>query len=245
MLSTTEKILFVLLAVGCLSYGAQRFYAVYRAIKRGKPDTRFDHLLERIQNALWIVLTQQSVFKKRPIVSLLHALVFYGFVLYFLVNLVDFLEGFFAINARGGVWNPFNLAADLLTTAVLIGIVGLVLRRWLVKPKDFVFPTNVPLLPEVRAGIARDSSVVAGFILFHVGSRLLFKGTQLAQQGTDLYQPVGSFFASAFSAVAPGGLEAANHFFWWGALGSILLFIPYFPRSKHIHILLAPVNLAL
>ena len=245
MLSTTEKILFVLLAVGCLSYGAQRFYAVYRAIKRGKSDARFDHLLERIQNALWIVLTQQSVFKKRPIVSLLHALVFYGFVLYFLVNLVDFLEGFFAINARGGVWNPFNLAADLLTTAVLIGIVGLVLRRWLVKPKDFVFPTNVPLLPEVRAGIARDSSVVAGFILFHVGSRLLFKGTQLAQQGTDLYQPVGSFFASAFSAVAPGGLEAANHFFWWGALGSILLFIPYFPRSKHIHIFLAPVNLAL
>jgi Fe-S oxidoreductase len=36
-----------------------------------------------------------------------------------------------------------------------------------------------------------------------------------------------------------------NHFFWWGALGSILLFIPYFPRSKHIHLFLAPVNLAL
>ncbi len=36
-----------------------------------------------------------------------------------------------------------------------------------------------------------------------------------------------------------------NHFFWWGALGSILLFIPYFPRSKHIHIFLAPINLAL
>ena len=36
-----------------------------------------------------------------------------------------------------------------------------------------------------------------------------------------------------------------NHFFWWGALGSILLFIPYFPRSKHIHLFLAPVKLAL
>ena len=130
MLSTTEKILFVLLAVGCLSYGAQRFYAVYRAIKRGKPDPRFDHLFKRIWDALWIVLTQESVFKKRPIVSFLHALVFYGFVLYFLVNLVDVLEGFFAFDARGGAWNPFNLAADLLTTAVLIGIIGLVLRRY-------------------------------------------------------------------------------------------------------------------
>ena len=145
MLSTTEKIVFVLLAVACLSYGAQRFYAVYRAITRGKPDARFDHPFERIQNALWIVLTQQSVFKTRPVVSLLHALVFYGFVFYFLVNLVDGFEGFFGIDARGGAWNPFNLAADFLTTAVLIGIIGLMLRRWFVKPKDFVFPANVPL----------------------------------------------------------------------------------------------------
>ncbi|HWX78107.1 MAG TPA: (Fe-S)-binding protein, partial [Candidatus Acidoferrales bacterium] len=34
-------------------------------------------------------------------------------------------------------------------------------------------------------------------------------------------------------------------FFWWGALGSILIFIPYFPRSKHIHLFMAPINLAL
>ena len=244
MLSTIEKILFVLLAAACLFYGGQRFYTVYRGIKRGKPDPRFDHLLRRIQRALWIVLMQRSVFKKRPIVSLLHAFVFYGFVFYFLVNLVDLLEGFFAFDARGGAWNPFNLAGDLLTTAVLIGIVGLVLRRWFVKPRDFAFPSNVPLLPEVRGGIARDSLIVAGFIMFHVGSRLLFKATQLALQGTDSYQPAGSFFASAFDGLAPSGLEIANHFFWWGALGSILLFIPYFPRSKHIHIFLAPINLA-
>ncbi|HUR70468.1 MAG TPA: (Fe-S)-binding protein, partial [Candidatus Limnocylindrales bacterium] len=48
-----------------------------------------------------------------------------------------------------------------------------------------------------------------------------------------------------FAGVAPGALEFFNHFFWWGALGSILLLIPYFPRSKHIHIFLAPINLAL
>ena len=45
--------------------------------------------------------------------------------------------------------------------------------------------------------------------------------------------------------MGPQGLDLLNHFFWWGALGSILVFIPYFPRSKHIHLFLAPVNLAL
>ena len=245
MLTTIEKILFILLALGSLYYGGSKFYLVYRAIARGKPDERFDDLAGRIQRAIWIVLTQQSVFKKRPMVSLLHAFVFYGFVFYFLVNLVDVLEGFFAIHARGGAWNLFNLAADIFTASVLIGITGLILRRLFVQPKDFEFPANVPVQPEVRKGIFRDSTLVAGFIIFHVGCRLLFRATHLALEGWDSYQPVSSAFSAAFAGLAPGGQELLNHFFWWGALGSILLFIPYFPRSKHIHIFLAPVKLAL
>ena len=245
MLTLVEKIGFILLALGSLYYGGTKFHAVYRAIMRGKPDVRFDNLAGRIQRAIWIVLTQQSVFKARPIISFLHALIFYGFVFYFLVNLVDVLEGFFGIHARGEPWNLFNLMADLLTASVLIGIAGMVLRRLIVRPKDFEFPANVPVQPEVRAGIFRDSSIVAGFIIFHVGCRLLFKATQLALGGADLFQPVGSVFAAMFIGVEPRALAFMNHFFWWGALGSILLFIPYFPRSKHIHLFLAPINLAL
>ncbi|TMA88497.1 MAG: (Fe-S)-binding protein [Deltaproteobacteria bacterium] len=245
MLTTVEKILFVLLALGSLYYGGKKFYDVYRAIARGKPDARFDNLSQRIRRAIWIVLTQQSVIKKRPIVSFLHALIFYGFVFYFLVNLVDVLEGFLGVRASGGAWSLFNLAADLLTAGVLTGIIGMVLRRWFVRPKDFDFPANVPVQPEVRAGIFRDSSVVAGFIIFHVGCRLFFKASQLAPEGGDAFQPVGSFLAAWFIGTDHGTLAILNHFFWWGALGSILLFIPYFPRSKHIHIFLAPIKLAL
>src|SRR5688572_19307851 len=185
MLTLVEKIAFILFSVGSFYYGGTKFYAVYRAIRRGKPDARFGNLAERIQRAIWIVLTHQSVFKARPVVSFLHALIFYGFVFYFLVNLVDVLEGFFGIHARGGGWNLFNLLADLLTASVLVGIVGMIVRRRFVRPRDFDFPANVPVQPEVRGGIFRDSSIVAGFIIFHVGCRLLFKATQVAQQGAD------------------------------------------------------------
>ena len=245
MLTTVEKILFIALALASLYYGGKRFYDVYRTIARGKPDARFDNLSQRILRALWIVLTQQSVFKKRPVVSFLHALVFYGFVFYFLVNIVDAIEGFVSFQARGGLWGPFNLLADILTAGVLIGMIGLIVRRRFVRPKDFAFPPNVPLQPEARTGILRDSTIVAGFILFHVGSRLMFKATQLSHDGSDMYHPVSSFFAGIFAEMSPGFVEALNHFFWWGALGSILIFIPYFPRSKHIHLFLAPIKLAL
>lgn len=245
MLTLIEKISFLLLAVFSLSYAGIGFYRVYKAIVRGRPDSRFDHLLQRFSRALWIVFSQQSVFKKRPVISVLHALVFYGFVYYFLVNVVDVLEGFFSFHARAGFWNPFNLLADLLTAGVLVGIIGLVIRRLIVRPADFLFAPNVPVQEQVRAGIFRDSAIVAGFIIFHVGSRLLFKATQLAQEGSDPFHPVSSVFAGMFSGMSPGVVEGLNHVFWWGALGSILVFIPYFPRSKHIHIFMAPVNLAL
>ncbi|HEY2990991.1 MAG TPA: (Fe-S)-binding protein [Candidatus Binatia bacterium] len=245
MLTVAEKILFLLLAFGALYFGGTGFYQVYKAIRRGKPEDRFDHLPRRVFDTLWKVLTQQTVFKKRPLVSLLHALVFYGFVYYFLVNVVDTLEGFFSFRARGAAWNPFNLAADLLTASVLIGIVGLAARRFLVRPRDFDFASNVPLHEEVRGGIRRDSGIVAGFIFIHVGSRLLSKSAQLAQEGGDAFQPVGSALAGLFAGLSPGAVVFFEHLFWWGALGSILIFLPYFPRSKHIHLMMAPINLAL
>ncbi|MEK7340982.1 MAG: [Fe-S]-binding protein, partial [Candidatus Binatota bacterium] len=153
MLTLIEKISFLLLAVFSLSYAGIGFYRVYKAIVRGRPDSRFDHLLQRASRALWIVLTQQSVFKKRPIISLLHALVFYGFVYYGLVNIVDAWEGFFPFRARGGIWHLFNLLADLLTAGVLVGILGLAIRRFLVRPKDFHFGPSVPLQERVTSGI--------------------------------------------------------------------------------------------
>ena len=245
MLTTLEKIVFLLLLLGSGYLGGTKLYDVYRAIARGKPDARFDDLPKRIRRALWIVLTQQSVFKTRPLISFFHALIFYGFVFYFLVNLVDLIEGFLGIHPRGGAWNLFNLVADCLTAGVLTGIVAMGVRRLFVRPKDFAFADNTPVEPEVRAGIFRDSTIVASFIIFHVGCRLMFKATQVAQQGSDWFQPVSSLFAVFFSATAPATLDVLNHFFWWGALASILLFLPYFPRSKHIHIFLAPINLAL
>src|SRR5690349_2239307 len=142
MLTGLEKILFVLLVMGSLYYGGLGFYHVYKAILRGRPDDRFENLGSRILRSIWIVLTQESVFKRRPIVSFLHALIFYGFLFYFLVNLVDILEGYFALDTSTGAWRPFNLAADLFTAGVLVGMIGLIIRRRLIRPQDFRFPPN-------------------------------------------------------------------------------------------------------
>jgi Fe-S oxidoreductase len=160
------------------------------------------------------------------------------------VNLVDLLEGLFGLHARGGFWNPYNLIADLLTALILVGILGLMLRRYVVAPRDFTWNPKVPLHEKVRQGIPRDSAIVGAFITFHVGSRLLSKAFALAKDGPDPFQPVASALSQVLAGLSPQALTLGEHFFWWGALGSILLFLPYFPRSKHIHLMMAPINLA-
>ena len=246
MLTLLEKVLFLVALALSAYFGGLGFYRVYKAIVRGPKSFRFDHLPERVGRAFWQVVTQETIFKKRPFISALHAGVFYGFIFYVLVNVVDLAAGFYPIKTQGtAAWDVFNLLADLLTVAVLLGMTGLLIRRYLVRPYDFTWGPKVLLHEGVRAGIPRDSGIVGAFILFHVGSRFLDQAFILARGRLDPYQPFASFVARAFEGLPVGTLVAMEHLFWWFAIGSILAFIPYFPRTKHIHLIMAPVNLAL
>ncbi len=240
MLTPIEKLLFLLAVAASLYFGGLGFYRVYRVWRRGHPADRFDRLPERVGRALWLVLTQQTVFKRRPLVSFFHALVFYGFVYYVLVNLFDVVEGLFPVELRGGVWNYHNLLADLFSASVLVGIVALMIRRYLVRPAELTFAPQVKLHEKVPAGIPRDSAIVGAFIFFHVSSRILSKAALLAAGEPDPWMPVASWVAAA---IPPGAAPVLAHVFWWGAIGSILAFIPYFPRTKHLHLMVSGVKL--
>src|SRR5215470_14890199 len=108
MLTGLEKILFVLLAAGTFYLGAKSFLQVYRVILRGKAEDRFDNLAQRVFRAVKIVLLQQSIFKARPWVSFFHALIFYGFVYYALVNLIDVIEALLGFRGQGTFWGIYG-----------------------------------------------------------------------------------------------------------------------------------------
>ncbi|MGG6549416.1 UNVERIFIED_CONTAM: hypothetical protein NY100_28770, partial [Prevotella sp. 15_C9] len=62
----------------------------------------------------------------------------------------------------------------------------------------------------------------------------------------DSFQPFSSALGSAlFGGLSEQAIQGWRIFGFWGALGSILAFMAYFPYSKHIHIFMAPLNYAL
>jgi hypothetical protein len=94
-------------------------------------------------------------------------------------------------------------------------------------------------------GLKKDSLIVGIFILVHVGSRWLGTAMHIADNGdTDKWLPTASIMSGLFSDWSSAALETGIHVTWWLAMGLIVLFIPYFPRTKHIHLIVAPVNLA-
>ena len=246
MLSLPEKIVFVILVVCSLYLTWHSFRRVVAVVGRGGGRLSLDRLPERLWHAIEVTVSQRTVLKARPLTSLFHVAIVWGFLFYFLVNVGDVLEGFvpgYRFPGADGIADLYRLLADLLSIGVTVGMTYFLVRRFLTPAPALQFNDKVLLHPKVTAGgLRRDSAIVGAFILGHVGGRFLGQSVALAQHGPDPWQP----FASAVAALWAGGhaelLAVAQHGLWWLALGLVLAFVPWFPQSKHFHLIATPIN---
>lgn len=245
MLPFSQRVAFLLFALACIVLAARGFWRMYRRITRGRADTdrRGGHLARRAWYALWTTLTQERVFRRRRVLSVLHLFIFYAFVLYLLVNAIDAVEGFVPLGGFSGsvAGVAYRALTDFFSFAAIVAVLAFVLRRiMLPSRRDFRFNARTLLSDAVRTGsIGRDSAVVSAFIVLHIGSRVIGNAAGLAMHGRDAAEPFSSLLAPALAGPHVMAWRIAGY---WGALGSVLLFLVYFPYSKHIHLLMAPVK---
>lgn len=248
MLTPVEQMLFILLALFAIGATLTGFQEMYAIINRGEGALYLDNLPRRLWRALEVYLSQRTVVKRRPLTSLMHVGVAWGFTFYFLVNFGDLLEGFipgYEFLGSGLISDVYRLLGDVLSVAVLVGVVYFLLRRFVLPNKrELQYHENILLHPKVAAGaISQDSLIVGLFILLHVGSRFVGESVHVAQAGEpDVFMPFASAVSVIWSGASADGLQILKHVFWWLALGGILLFTPYFPLTKHAHIFMAPLN---
>lgn len=245
MLTPVEKILFVLAAALSLWLAQQTFRRAFAVIRRGEGTLFLGDLPRRVWRALDVGITQRTVLRDRPLTSLLHGFIAWGFIFYVLVNLGDVIEGYFAVQFLGSglVGDLYRLLADVFSVLVLVGMVYFLLRRFIANAPALRFHDGVLLHERVRAGLRLDSLIVGLFILTHVGARFLGESFWVALHGgEDSWQPFASLVAGLWSGLSHDALEVGEHVLWWLALGTILAFVPYFPSSKHMHLFMGPLN---
>jgi Fe-S oxidoreductase len=204
---------------------------VLRPILRGKPDRRFDRLPVRAVRFLVYVIGQRKVFED-SYSGTLHALIFWGFIIWqpFTLNLV--LEGFserITLAALlGPLWHGYTLVVEVASVGVLAGCTMAVYRRVVMRPANLQSHADAYLI----------LGLIAGLMLTYFAAEAL--RLALLGQGPAWYAP----FSSALARWAPAGDAAGLGFggLWLLHVGILLGFLMYLPFSKHLHLMAAPFN---
>lgn len=125
----------LLVLLAAVLFGQQMFVRV-RLFLRAKDNITLDDLGSRVGNFVADVVFQRRVFRNKPLVGLAHLFVFWGFVAFGGYTLGEFVKGLGIVDITGTrVFHAYTLLLVPFASAVLVGIVGLVIRRGVVRPQ--------------------------------------------------------------------------------------------------------------
>ena len=200
-------------------------------VTAARPAPRTDHLVARGRRELLHVLGQRKLFQK-ALPGLMHALIFWGFLLLF----PTIIEAMLAIVDRTwalpliGDSPPFLFVVDTFATLVAVGIGIAFYIRKVQRPDRF------------RGSHMGEADRILLTILAIVGSLLLWNASRIALGLTE--HPGAQPVANALSSVFAGGetTRTAERVLVWSHLLIVLGFLTYLPKSKHLHIITAAPN---
>ena len=226
--------LFTLVALAVMGYGIAARIKVYR---QGKPLGRKVEIKKNIPAFLKASLLQLKVLRV-PGSGTAHALFFWGFFLLFIgtcliVVQADFTDPLFGVQfLKGNFYLLFSLVLDLAGLVAIVMLLGLMVRRYLLRPKGLPNHWDHGLMFGLLLAI-----LITGFVLEGARMAVTEMGTTLAY-----WSPVGLVFAKAMSGLSEAGLRALHLWTWWIHLGLALGFIGLIPFTRFRHLFTTSIN---
>jgi len=222
---------YALIAVALALFARRAIYLVRLALK-GQPAVRWDHLPARLGKVLVYVFAQARLIGGDFWPGLMHATIFWGFVILTL-GTVEFFgkgvtESFFLPFLSNTA--PYLVLEDLFSVAVIAALAYAAFRRLVTKPRRLTLSgEGLVILLLIFGLMVTDLTADAGRIL-------------LAPAPSDHWQFAGSAIASALSGLGPTAIRGIFHVSWWLHATLLLGFLVWLPHSKHFHVLGAPFN---
>jgi|TARA_B100001105_G_scaffold72608_1_gene57101 heterodisulfide reductase subunit C len=247
LISILPNILFSLIFIFAIFYFLRNVKKIYRNINLGIKEDRSDNKKQRWVQMLRIAFGQSKMIDK-PIVGILHIVVYIGFLVINIELLEIVVDGFLGTHRvfapfLGSFYNFLIAFFEFFALLVIISIIFFWSRRNILKIKRF-WNTEMKGWPKSDA----DNILYIEVLLM-----LLF----LTMNGADLwlqnnaYQlnyvtagsfPVSQFLIPLFENLSVNTVFIIERTAWWLHIIGILFFLNYLYYSKHLHILLAFPN---
>lgn len=221
-------VLFVIAATGFFALNVQRLVGYMRI---GLPDDRTDRPLRRLGNVLGIAIGQSKILRE-PVAGVMHAMIFWGFIVLTVGTIEFVLDGIFPGFSLAFLPTPiyrlYALSQDVFVLLVLAAIAFAFYRRLVLHPRRL----------EGDNLEHADALIILGMIGGLMISYLFANGF-LAALHPDAVAPekfashiLGGLFTHLSSRTAHVGHDVS----WWTHGLLVFGFLNYLPYSKHLHV---------
>src|SRR6266550_5515656 len=194
-----KSIAVLALLLAAIAYFVFRARGLYRMLRLGPNENRFDRVPERIRGVLSYVGLHTRMFRNLYS-GILHFFIFYGFVVLLTAIIQAFGEGIFpsfSLAAIGGTsWIAF--LQDLFGALVLVGVVMALVNRLIIRPRQFQESNEV------------DALIILGLIATIMVGMLGQNAARIAQGGdpSASWRPASSAIARLFEGLGWSGPAA-------------------------------------
>lgn len=232
-----RAVLLGLLLAASLGLFARRALLLVRLNRLGRPVERPDDLPRRLLREATHVLGQRKLLQ-RPLPGLMHALIFWGFLV-LLTTIAEALgqavDPHFALPLIGrSGW--LGLLQDLFAAGVLVGIGVALSIRLVQRPERFI------------GSHALEAYRILGWITWIVLTLFLGNAARIAQgiaEAPRAWTPISSLLARPLEGLSATWLFGIEQAALWVHLALIFSFLVYLTYSKHLHIATSAVNVFL
>jgi Fe-S oxidoreductase/nitrate reductase gamma subunit len=211
-------------------------YGFYRQVKRwrrGIPAARFDQPLTRLKLVFKHALAQRRT-ARHTYAGVFHRFISYGFVILTIATTVVALDADFGTAImRGHFYLYFqSLIVDLFGALVLVGVGLAAARRYISRPRSLVYND--------------EATWILIFIAFICLQGFLLEGWRIAATHDPWasYSPIGNLIANASRPLlSDAAMHGAHRFVWWFHLLLSFGVLAWFPYTKMMHVVTAPLNI--
>ena len=221
-------------ALGLFSYN---LWKIVRNIRLGKSKNRFDQPLKRTKILLKIAFGQTKLFA-RPASGILHALVYWGFLVITIGTVEMMIDGIFNLDrsfgALGSFYDMATASGDVMAVLVLVSCLLFMFRRLFLKIKRFSGK-------EMKKSSSIDAIIALVIIVFLMISLLTMNIGYIGIHQGDIVgsYPISDFLLPYF---ANWNLDLLHDISWWTHIMLVLIFLNELPYSKHFHVVMSIPN---
>ena len=243
-----QQILFILILAIAIWLFSRKVREISANIHLGKDEDFNDRPGERWKNVWLLAFGQKKMFRK-PLVALLHFVIYAGFLIINIEVLEIILDGAVGTHRMfapfiGSVYTFLINFFEFFALGVIFVCIVFLLRRNVLKLRRFI-SHDLDGWPRSDANYILITEILLMTFLLTMNAA----DTELQQRGSEHYAgfltgnfAVSSWIHPLFAGMSNEALIGLERTAWWLHIVGILAFLNYLPYSKHLHIVLAFPN---